>query len=177
MGLTSWLRRAWRARDRRVVALGLRGAHERVVAALPPGAPPVAQEAGFSVFRLPAGGLTFYVTCLSGSDERRPLWPHHYAGTAGVLFVVDADAAELLPAVAQELASLAADRQLEGVPVAVLFTSASPAAVAEPACGELAARLALRELLAAPPPAARQHVATGDPAAALAFLARHSRPL
>jgi hypothetical protein len=169
MGLTSWLRRAWRARDRRVVALGLRGAHERAVAALPAGAP-VAHEAGFSIHTLaPHGGLTFIVKCLSGSDERRPLWPHHYAGTAGVLFVVDADAEELLAPVAQELASLAADRQLEGVPVAVLFTSAS-SAVAEPACGRLADRLGLRERFAL-------HAATGDPPAALAFLARHSRAL
>jgi GTPase SAR1 family protein len=78
---------------------------------------------------------------VGGRSELRPYWRHYYTGTQGVVFVVDASDASRISTAASELAAMAADDQLAGVPFAVLANKAGqPGALTR---DELVTRLAL----------------------------------
>lgn len=187
MGLGNWLKRQLHRGDRRVLVLGLpgagktaavgcilaAGAEERSGASGAPGAPLQVRVAR-------AGGLAWHLWELDGSDRMRVYWPHHFAGAQGVLFVVDASArAEgARPSAALELAALAGDAQLAGVPIAVLVNKAD-VGVGVPA---LAAQLRAAaeggsgggRPVGVFPASATKGDGVGD---ALAFLAQHTKPL
>jgi len=57
---------------------------------------------------------------VSGTPEQRVFWTHHYAGTQGLLFVVDAGAQEGVARALAELEEAAAHALLAGVPVALV---------------------------------------------------------
>lgn len=144
MGFNNWLKRLRGRNDRRVLVLGLEGAGKTaVVDKLLQGASGATTEAApassssssssaagepgrFTVRSGRVGRHAWAFWEVGGGDTLRPYWRHYYAGTQGVLFVVDADRADDAAAVAtaaSELAALGADDQLAGVPVAVLLNS------------------------------------------------------
>lgn len=61
---------------------------------------------------------------VGGRESLRPYWRHHYLGTQGVVFVIDAADALRIEAAGAELAALAADDQLAGVPILIIANKA-----------------------------------------------------
>lgn len=61
--------------------------------------------------------MLLYSQDVGGRESLRPYWRHFYTGTQGVVFVVDASDVARLETASAELAALAADAQLVGVPI------------------------------------------------------------
>lgn len=74
-----------------------------------------------AVETLKRGGLELQLWDLRGGASLRPYWRHHFLGTHGVVFVIDAADQAKLPVVHEELAALASDDLLRGVPFLLLL--------------------------------------------------------
>jgi signal recognition particle receptor subunit beta len=227
MGFNNWLKRLRGRNDRRVLVLGLEGAGKTAVVdrllrgaagATTEDAPAASTSTASSSSAAAAEPPRFTVRSgrvgrhawafweVGGGDTLRPYWRHYYAGTQGVLFVVDADRADDAAAVAtaaSELAALGGDDQLAGVPVAVLLNSRGAASASAaggggseahslPSLGpSLEARLGLKEALGGGGGGSDSSSGPGRPWVAitcssttgegldraLGFLAAHTKPL
>jgi len=114
---------------RKVLLLGLEGAGKSSLALAldtvgpPVRPPPTAPSGSVSAVNRVHKGLSFTLWDQGGTAELRPYWRHHYLGTQGVVFVVDATGdKEELDEAAEALRSCMSDPQLDGVPVVVLLT-------------------------------------------------------
>jgi GTPase SAR1 family protein len=101
--------------DRRVLLLGLSGAGKSAIIAhireqLPGATAPALRDVSqFDVQPMVVGKCTFRVWDIGGKEALRPFWRHHYLGTQGVVFVVDATDRASLPTAAAELKAAAGD--------------------------------------------------------------------
>lgn len=104
--------------DRRVLLIGLEGAgksailsHIRKLTGKSMSLGEITQT--FDVQDLRVGKFNFSVWDVGGKEALRPYWRHHYVGTQGVVFVVDATDRVSLPTAIAELRSAATDLQLQ----------------------------------------------------------------
>jgi len=63
--------------------------------------------------------ISFNVWDIGGQDKIRALWRHYYEGTQGIIFVVDSNDVDRLPAAKKELAAVLAEPELEGASLLV----------------------------------------------------------
>ena len=75
---------------------------------------------GFNVKAVPFQGLQLQVWDVGGQDQLREFWRHHFTGTQGAVFVVDAADRDRLADARAALETVAADEQLANAAVLVL---------------------------------------------------------
>lgn len=81
---------------------------------------------------------------IGGQDKIRPLWRHYYAGSKGLVFVVDSHDRDRLPEARQELSRILKDREMRDCPLLVFANKQDlPGALSEE---ELVAGLDLEQL-------------------------------
>merc|ERR1711879_997095 len=74
---------------------------------------------GFNVETVKYKNISFMVWDVGGQDKIRPLWRHYYAGTDGVIFVIDSNDQERIPDARDELMKLMTEEEMEGVALLV----------------------------------------------------------
>ena len=74
---------------------------------------------GFNVESVEYKNISFNVWDIGGQDKIRALWRHYYEGTQGIIFVVDSNDVDRLPAAKKELAAVLAEPELEGASLLV----------------------------------------------------------
>lgn len=74
---------------------------------------------GFNIETVTYKGVKFAIWDVGGQDKIRPLWRHYYAGTQGLIYVVDASDRERIHEARQELFKIAIDRGLSTVPILI----------------------------------------------------------
>lgn len=75
---------------------------------------------GFNVEDVMYKNINFTVWDIGGQDRIRPLWKHYFAGTTGLLFVVDSNDRERVQESSEELWRLLGEEHLKNVPIAVI---------------------------------------------------------
>ena len=63
--------------------------------------------------------ISFNVWDIGGQDKIRALWRHYYERTQGIIFVVDSNDVDRLPAAKKELAAVLAEPEQEGASLLV----------------------------------------------------------
>lgn len=75
---------------------------------------------GFNVESVKVGNVTINMWDLGGQTAYRSLWPHYYAQSDGVVFVIDANDRDRFATVKEELHALVSHKELTGKPLLVL---------------------------------------------------------
>ena len=75
---------------------------------------------GFNVETVEYKNINFTVWDIGGQNKIRPLWRHYFAGTQGLIFVVDSTDKERLDEVKDELQNVLQDDELRNAKVLVL---------------------------------------------------------
>lgn len=75
---------------------------------------------GFNVEKVVFKNLELNIWDVGGQDKLRPFWRHYYAGTSGIIFVVDSQDIDRLEKASYELHSLLKEDDLLDVVVAVI---------------------------------------------------------
>lgn len=75
---------------------------------------------GFNVKTVHFQGLIMNVWDVGGQDQLREFWRHHFTGTQGVIFVVDAADRDRLPNAAAEFEKVVSDDQLSDAAILIL---------------------------------------------------------
>ncbi|MES1913745.1 MAG: hypothetical protein MHM6MM_005907 [Cercozoa sp. M6MM] len=91
-----------------------------------------------------SGKLTVNIWDVGGQDKLRPLWRHYYAGTSGVIFVVDSNDTERVELAKQEMHFLMQERELANACICVIANKQDLATALSPE--ELAQRLDLASI-------------------------------
>uniref|UniRef100_A0AC35U4I1 ADP-ribosylation factor 6 n=1 Tax=Rhabditophanes sp. KR3021 TaxID=114890 RepID=A0AC35U4I1_9BILA len=74
---------------------------------------------GFNVETVTYRNIKFNVWDVGGQDKIRPLWRHYYAGTHGLVFVVDASDRDRIDEARQELHRIINDREMKDAVILV----------------------------------------------------------
>jgi ADP-ribosylation factor protein 1 len=99
---------------------------------------------GFNVETVEYKNLKFTMWDIGGQDRLRPLWKHYFAGTHGVIFVVDSNDTERIPKAREEIQKMMQDDVLRDAVVLVFANKQDlPHAVS---CSELSDKLRLNSL-------------------------------
>ncbi|UYV72057.1 ARL15 [Cordylochernes scorpioides] len=114
------------ARDQyEVLCLGLSGAGKSTLLATLVGEATEGIEptTGFNIKTLPLKETVLDIKELGGAENVRPFWPMYFAGQHGLVFAVDASAAEAdLQTAVEALRTVLAEPGLKGVPCVILGT-------------------------------------------------------
>lgn len=123
MGFANWLKRKLHHTDRRVLLLGLPGCGKTTVADTLGASAGSKGDGQIDVRVCKRNGLNWHMWELDGTDATRVYWPHHFAGTQGVLFLIDASARgeTTRRSALLELGALIIDQQLSEIPITVLL--------------------------------------------------------
>ncbi|CAG2172763.1 unnamed protein product [Oppiella nova] len=81
---------------------------------------PVLPTKGYTVYQMVYKGQSYTLWDCGGSKRFRDLWRNHYAGTYGLIFVVDASDRCRMDEARDVLHTIAMDREMEDVVVVVL---------------------------------------------------------
>ncbi|KAJ3410284.1 hypothetical protein HDV05_003966 [Chytridiales sp. JEL 0842] len=109
-------------RELRIVMMGLDGSGKTSIlyrlkkAAVMETVPTV----GFNVEAVKFKNISFQVWDCGGQDSIRPLWRHYFAGTQGLVFVIDSADEGRMKEASRELGKILENPEMEGVPVLVL---------------------------------------------------------
>eukprot|EP01027_Heterolobosea_sp_BB2_P017945 GEZU01025358.1.p1 GENE.GEZU01025358.1~~GEZU01025358.1.p1 ORF type:complete len:180 (+),score=35.00 GEZU01025358.1:175-714(+) len=74
---------------------------------------------GFNVETVTYRNIQFNVWDVGGQEKIRPLWRHYFAGTHGLIFVVDSNDHERLEEAKNELHKIASDREMKDAVILV----------------------------------------------------------
>ena len=99
---------------------------------------------GFNVKTVPFQGLQLHVWDVGGQEQLREFWRHHFTGTQGLVFVVDAADRDRLVHARAEFERVVADEQLADAAVLVLANKQDAPGAVQPA--ELEQLLDIRRL-------------------------------
>lgn len=69
---------------------------------------------GFNVESVQYKNISFNVWDIGGQDKIRALWRHYYEGTQGIIFVVDSNDIDRLPAAKKEIHNVLKEPELAG---------------------------------------------------------------
>lgn len=69
---------------------------------------------GFNVESVNYKNISFNVWDIGGQDKIRALWRHYYEGTQGIIFVVDSNDQNRLPAAKKEILNVLQEPELKG---------------------------------------------------------------
>ncbi|KAJ3045832.1 ADP-ribosylation factor, Arf Arf6 [Rhizophlyctis rosea] len=120
-GFSRILARIFGSRDVRILMLGLDSAGKTTilyklklgqsVTTIP--------TVGFNVESVTYRNIKFNVWDVGGQDKIRPLWRHYFAGTQGLIFVVDSNDPERLDEARVELHRIVSDRDMQDCAILV----------------------------------------------------------
>ncbi|ORX77533.1 ADP-ribosylation factor 6-like protein [Anaeromyces robustus] len=82
--------------------------------------PSTVPTVGFNVEEVTFRKVKFSVWDVGGQDKIRPLWRHYYAGTQGLIFIVDSSDRNRIEEAGQELFKIIQDQEMSKVNVLVL---------------------------------------------------------
>jgi small GTP-binding protein len=99
---------------------------------------------GFNVETVEYKNLKFMIWDIGGQDKLRPLWKYYYAGTQGVIFVVDSNDQERIGKARDEIHRMLREDELRNAVVLVFANKQDlPNALS---CSEVSQRLGLSSL-------------------------------
>jgi len=75
---------------------------------------------GFNVETVQYKNVKFNVWDVGGQDKIRPLWRHYYAGTQGLIFVIDSADTDRIDEARDELHRILSDREMKEAVVLIL---------------------------------------------------------
>eukprot|EP00761_Pharyngomonas_kirbyi_P013096 gb/GECH01013123.1/.p1 GENE.gb/GECH01013123.1/~~gb/GECH01013123.1/.p1 ORF type:complete len:178 (+),score=18.98 gb/GECH01013123.1/:1-534(+) len=120
MGL-SWTKLFSRKKEMRILMVGLDSAGKTTILyRLKLGdSVTTVPTVGFNVETVTYKNIVFNVWDVGGQEKIRPLWRHYFAGTQGLIFVVDSADTERLDEARNELHKIANDREMQNAVILV----------------------------------------------------------